>query len=99
VLKNQSLSLSSVIKRRPEVIEADINGEIVAMNIETGNCYALNSVGSQIWNFLDDPVQISGVCSRLNDEYDVEPEVCERQVVELLEELHAEELIEVLEDI
>jgi hypothetical protein len=96
VPRNNSISLDSVITRNAAVVEAEIHGEVVAMNIETGNCYGLNLVGSRVWNLLSDPVRISGICAQLNVEFDVEPDICEREVIGLLEELQAEDLIAVV---
>ena len=92
------LSLSSTVVRSAGVVEAEIDGEVVAMNIETGNCYGLNTVGSRVWFFLSEPVQIDSICKKLNAEYDVDAETCERQVFALLDELYAENLISAVQD-
>ena len=60
------------------------------LGIEKGTCYGLNPVGSRIWKHLANPIQIHEICARLLAEYKVEPSVCERQVLDLLEELRAE---------
>ena len=67
------------------------------MNIEDGNCYGLNRVGSRIWNLLEVPTRISVLCTTLLGEYNVDPDVCERQVLDLLEELRVKGLIATLE--
>ena len=74
-------------------IEAEIDNEIVALNIERGTCYGLNSVGSRIWNLLERPVRISDLCATLVSEYDVDATVCERQVLDLLDELRSEGIV------
>jgi hypothetical protein len=78
------------------VIEAEIDGEVVAMNLETGFCYGLNRIGSRIWQILSDAVSVSSLCTQLCAEYDVEQETCEQQVLSLLEELIAENLVFVI---
>ena len=87
------LSSASVVVRSEGIIEAEIENEIVAMNIEKNTCYGLNLVGSRIWKLLANPIRIKEICSKLLTEYKVEPSACERQVLDLLEELHAEGLI------
>jgi len=87
------LSPASVVARSNGFVEAAIDNEIVALNIENGICYGLNRVGSRIWNLLATPVRIGDLCATLLAEYRVDPSVCERQVLDLLEELHAEGLI------
>ena len=87
------LSPATVVARCDGLIDAEIDNEIVALNIANGTCYGLNSVGSRIWRLLAAPIRIRDICARLLTEYDVEPTACERQVLDLLEELHAEGLI------
>jgi Coenzyme PQQ synthesis protein D (PqqD) len=92
------LSLDTVVTRRTGFIDAEIESEIVALNIENGTCYGLNRVGSRIWNFLAEPIRIRDICAKLVTEYKVEPAVCERQVLDLLEELHSQGLISAPEE-
>ena len=93
-----ALSLASKVVRDADVVEAEIDNEVVAINIETGNCYGLNAVGSRVWNLIATPVSIGEVCATLTGEYDVQPSACEEQVLNLLEELRAEGLISTLSD-
>ena len=87
------LSAASIVARGDGFIEAEIDNEIVALNIETGTCYGLNRVGSRIWALIEVPSRVEDVCAKLIAEYDVEPTTCERQVLDLLEELRAEGLV------
>jgi hypothetical protein len=87
------LSLSAMVVRNDGLIDAEIDNELVALNIENGTCYGLNRVGSEIWRLLDAPIRISDLCATLQTDYKVEPGVCELQVLDLLEELRAEGLI------
>lgn len=87
------LSITDVVVRSEGFIEAEIDNEIVALSIEHGTCYGLNQVGSRIWKLLATPARISDLCATLISEYKVDPSVCEREVLDLLEELRAEGLI------
>ena len=82
-----------MVVRRNDVIDAEIDQEIVALNIKNSTCYGLNRVGSRIWSLLAAPIRIGDICATLLTEYKVEPSSCERQVVDLLEEMRAEGLI------
>jgi len=92
------LSPKTLVVRNPGLVEAEIDREIVTLNIETGNCYGLNSVGSRIWKLLAAPIRAGELCTQLIAEFEVEPSTCERQVIELLQELRAEGLISALPD-
>ena len=91
------VSLSTIVARQDGLIEAEVDSEIVALNIERGTCYGLNRVGSRIWNLLARPTRVDDLCAVLIGEYKVDAAVCERQLIDLLESLRAEGLISTLE--
>lgn len=93
-----TLSLETVVARRPGLLEAQIDNEIVALNVESGICYGLNPVGARVWKLIEEPARIGDVCDKLLTEYIVEPDTCRREVLELVEELMSEGLILVSEE-
>jgi hypothetical protein len=98
-LRNLPLqSSTTVVACRDGFVEAEIDGEILALSIEQGTCYGMNQVGSRIWNLLVKPMRICDLCAALLAAYRVDPDVCERQVLDLLEELRAEGMIATLEE-
>ena len=96
--KSGDLSVDSVFSQKAGIIEAEIEGEVVALNIETGTCYGLNQVGSRIWHMLETSPRISDICEALLAEYSVAADDCERQVLDLLEDLYTEGLIAPIEE-
>ena len=90
------LSVDSIVVRRNCVVEAEVDGEIVALDIDRGTYYSLNTVGSHIWKSIVEPSRVGDMCSRLVSQFDVDPATCERDVLALLEELRGENLIEVI---
>jgi hypothetical protein len=92
------LSSTSRVARSDGLIDAEVENEIVALDIEKGTCYGLNPVGSRIWKLLADPIRVNDICATLLAEYKVEPNTCERQVLDLLEELRAEGMITLLKE-
>lgn len=80
------------------MLETSVDGEVLALSIEKGACYGMNQVGSQIWNLLLKPTRICDICAALLKAYKVDPDTCEGQVLDLLEELRAEGLIATLEE-
>jgi len=93
----RALSLDAVVTRTDGFLEAEIDNEIVALSIEHGICYGLNRIGSRIWTLLASSVRIRDLVATLLTEYEVDPDVCVRQVLNLLEELRAEGLIATVE--
>ena len=71
---------------KAELLE-NIDEDKVMMDLEKGQYFALNSVGSRIWEEIQSPVKISEVVNTLLSEYDVDRETCEKSVMEFIEGL------------
>jgi len=91
----QPVSPNSVVARTGGLVESQIDNEIVALNIESGVCYGLNSVGARVWQMLAAPIRVNDICRALIAEYEVDPDLCEHEVIELIMHLHAEKLVAV----
>jgi hypothetical protein len=68
---------------------------VAILNINSGVYYGLDLVGTHVWNLLQKPQSVSAISEVVLREYDVEPERCLRDVIDLLEKLLAEGLIDV----
>ena len=87
---------NSRIVRCEELLEADVNGEIVALHVERGQCYGLNGVASEIWRMLAEPISVEEMCARLSEDYDVDGATCRAEVVRLVSQLEEEGLVKQL---
>lgn len=87
------LSSAAMVVRNTGFVEAEVDAEIVALNVEKGVCYGLNPVGAHIWRMLANPICVADICKALVSEYLVDPETCESEVLDLLAELRAEGMI------
>jgi len=76
-------------------ISADLSGEVVILNLDSGVYYGLDLVGARIWDLIQAPKTVMEIQAALLDEYEVEPERCENDLLALLQSLAAEGLIEV----
>ncbi len=81
------------IVRCEEMLEADLNGEIVALHIERGQCYGLNAVAADIWRMLAEPISIDEICTRLTEEYEIDSPTCREEVLRLVSQLEDEGLV------
>lgn len=87
------IAVDTVIGRAAGLVATDMNGEKVMMDIEQGQYYALDSIGSRIWDLMENKQSVEAIVSVLLEEYDVEQQQCEQDVLILLNELYAEGLI------
>ena len=78
-----------------EIDSADLNGEKVMMNLDKGKYFALNLVGSRIWEVIKEGIYVKDIINILLEEYDVDKATCERNVLDYLGVLKNEELITV----
>jgi hypothetical protein len=90
-----TISEISIVAAIEEQVSCDLDGESVILDLKNGVYYGLDAVGARIWDLIQEPRAVHEVRDALVQQYDVEPERCERDVLVLLEELAAEGLIEV----
>jgi hypothetical protein len=84
--------------RCEELLEADVNGEIVALHVDRGQCYGLNGVASEIWRLLERPHSAAEICAQLQAGYDVDSATCQVQVSDLVAELMKDGLVRQVAD-
>lgn len=80
-------------KRRVGVAAQITDGEAVLLDIESGEYFALNPVGSRIWELSDGTKSTAEIVSVICDEFDVAEEVATADVRDVLDELEKEKLV------
>lgn len=93
-----SISGGSVVVATREQVSCDLAGEAVILNLGSGEYFGLDPVGARVWSLIQEPRSVREVRDSLLEEYDVEPDVCERDILELLKQMAAEGLIEVKDE-
>ncbi|MGI8501484.1 MAG: PqqD family peptide modification chaperone [Hassallia sp.] len=92
---DQKISESSIVEANQEQISSDLGGEAVILNLKTGVYHGLNEVGALIWTLIQEPKPVRDIKQILLQEYEVEPQQCDRDLKALLEDLLAAGLINV----
>lgn len=87
------LSVHSVVSATTEQVSCPLGDEAAILNLKNTVYYGLNPVGARVWNLLQQPRSVGELRDALLDEYDVEPERCEHDLLELLEKMRSEGLI------
>ena len=88
----------TLVLRKPGLIEAEVDGEIVALHVDNGTCYGFNSTASIVWRMIEQPMTFADVRDALLRDFEVEPDVCAAQLTDLLGELERDGLIELRPD-
>lgn len=60
---------ATLISRSPNVLTAEVDGEILMMRIERGGYFRLNDVGGGIWRHLEQPCSFAELIDQLAAEY------------------------------
>ena len=91
----KTIDVDSVVSRDPDIDAADLNGEIVMMNIDKGKYFALNEVGSRIWNMIVKPQKVGNIIDSLLTEYEIDRLTCENEVLNFLGRMYEAGLINI----
>ena len=81
------LQMPAPAKAPSKYFETAIDDEIVLMNIDTGSFHSLKGPSVAIWNRIDGSRSTEKIISELVEQYDVEPDVCSRDVSGFLSDL------------
>ena len=90
-----AITMDSRVVRTGRLLESEVDGEVVALDIENGQCYGLNGAGTQIWKLLQTETTPADICDALMTDYEVDRATCEADVQRILHTLKDEGLVEV----
>jgi len=76
-----------VLKRQGDWLAAKVGDELVMMSADSGNYIGLSEVGARVWELIETPQDLETVCARLQDEFEVAPDVCRAEVETFVGEL------------
>lgn len=82
-----------LITRGTGLIEAEVDGEMVALHVENGTCYSFNPTAYSVWRLIEQPQTLAEVCAALSESFDVEASTCEQDVRALLSDLERDRLV------
>ncbi len=80
-------SESTRVVRNDQIPTSEIDGEVVALDIEAGRCFAMDEVGGEIWRIAEQPVSASEIADRLTQTHDVERAECLRDILPFIDEM------------
>jgi Coenzyme PQQ synthesis protein D (PqqD) len=69
------------------VLSTEVEGEVVLLNLESGQYYSLDGTGARMWALLTQHGQLEPAIAAMLDEYDVDKERLRRDMLHLIDEL------------
>ncbi|HEX7374515.1 MAG TPA: PqqD family protein [Steroidobacteraceae bacterium] len=87
------LTLSHQASHSDDVLFQEVGGEAVLLKLASENYFGLDPIGTRIWSLLGDGNTLQHAYDVLIDEYDVEPEILERDLLALVERMASAGLV------
>lgn len=66
---------ASTLRRNPELLSVEMDGDLVMMSIETGNYFGVSGIGPSIWHFLETPKRFDEIVDEIVENFEVEPDI------------------------
>ena len=82
-----NLTLNTSLTRDPDLVCAEMDGDLVMMSIENGEYYGIGGVGTRIWELLDQPTTIQRLVETIKTEFDIQEDRCRDDVLSFSEKL------------
>lgn len=89
------ITTESVVRVSNEQVSTELGGEVAILGISSGVYYGLDPVGAFIWKRLQQPTTVTELRNAILDEYDVDEQQCQEDLLRLLAELQQHGLIQV----
>ena len=86
-----------VYKLSGKALFTAVGSDIVALNVDDGQCYGMEKVTAAIWRLLETPMAIDEICDQLVEMYAVEPATCRADVDRVIGQLRSEGLVQVVQ--
>jgi hypothetical protein len=81
------LTLTSRVVRNPDLVSADMDGEIVMMSLERGEYYGIGGVGTRVWQLLEQPMTLDQICRTMCSEFEVDESKCRTDMLAFVSDL------------
>jgi hypothetical protein len=93
------IPLQTIIKATGQHVSCNVEDEAVILSLKNGSYFGLDPIAAQIWELIQEPRRVVEIRDRLLEEYEVDPERCTHDLLELLDQLAGWELVEVVGEI
>ena len=87
------LNLEHTLSRNPELVHAEIDNQTMLMSLDNGEYYGMNSVGSAIWQLLEEDTSIGNLIENLTEIYGISSEQCAQEIAPFLKKLQNNKII------
>lgn len=91
------MDINTMLKRNPELLAVDMDGETVMMDMESGNYFGINAVGSHIWEALEAEKKVADVIETVNSHFEIQDDdTVQDDILGFLDDMVEQQLLEVI---
>lgn len=76
-----------ILVRNAALPAGEVDGELIGLNIDLGECFGLDRIGTEIAAMTAEPISIAALISRITERYDVSEGQCRADLEPFLRDL------------
>ena len=89
------IDAASVVVAARDQVSAEVEGEVVILNLADEVYYGLDEVGARVWSLLAEPRTVAELRDSIVADFEVDAATAERDLLDLLREMAERRLVEV----
>jgi len=93
-MTSTTISSATLLQRNPDMVAANLDGDLVMMNEKLGRYYGISGVGARAWELLETPASIDDLVDTICQEYEIDTETCQQDIIRFAQDLMKVNLIE-----
>lgn len=82
-----TISETTKVVRNENLPTGEIDGELVALDLEKGDCFGLDRVGAIIWQIVETPRTVGEIADELVESHDVDRSRCVSDILPFVGDL------------
>jgi len=94
MVRTKDLGPDSVVRVSSNQVYSRLGDEVAILELDRGVYYGLNDTGSFLWNLMKKPVRVNEMRAALVEEFDVDADTAEKDLLRVLADLRDAGLIE-----
>ena len=89
------ISDPSVVVASKDQFSCPLGDDTVILDLKGGLYFSLDNVGALVWQLVQQPRSVRELREAILEAFEVEPQVCERDLLALLHDLASRNLVEI----
>ena len=83
----------AILRIRDDVVYREVDGVVVAFSLDTGEYVALDSIGTDLWRFIEEDGRIDMIRNRMLSSYEIDEASCDDELNHFVDMLTARRLV------